>query len=377
MKIGISVTPIYTLQGAIQNIDGIGTYTNQLYQALVNQSISVQKIYFKKTGDTFTRAQTKDFWIASNPLYSLSPGNFHNSLYASKIDLLHITNYLVPRIKHVPVISTIHDAIMLKHPEWLEGPHFLRRLKGRVLKKLNHHIDFAITCSQASVADLVNYWQIPEEKIAVTHYGLADIWQQPIDAKQRQQVLNKYQLNKPFFLMVGTLQPRKNTERTINAYLSLPPHITQHFNLIIVGKEHATLTSPLLLKKMNTLQQRGQLSWLKYISFEDLRCLYQSAYALLFPSLAEGFGFPILEGFASGIPVITADLGSMREIASDAAYLVDPYEEESIAAAMLALVETSHLRDQLIHKGLAQVKQFTWEQCAKKTIAVYNTILKC
>ena len=115
--------------------------------------------------------------------------------------------------------------------------------------------------------------------------------------------------------------------------------------------------------------------WLKYITFDDLRCLYQSAYLLLFPSLAEGFGFPILEGFASATPVITSNFGSTAELAGGAAFLVDPYSEDAISAAMLDLTEKTDIRSQLIKLGLSQVSKFTWEECAKQTREVYRKFI--
>lgn len=342
---------------------------------MAKQNVQIKEIYFKQLAETMIRAprQAINCYSTNNPLYSLLPGNFYNNIQ-NKIDLLHITNYLVPRIKGVPTISTIHDAIMLKHPEWLHGSKHFSRLKGILLKKLAKQADHVITCSHAAVADIVNYWQIPEQKISITYYGLSAIWHQRIDKLEREAVLKKYQLNKPFFLTVGTLQPRKNIERMINAYLALPKSITQNFNLIIVGKEHSTLTSKSLLEKINQLQKTGQLSWLKYIPFNDLRCLYQSAFMLLYPSLEEGFGFPVLEGFASATPVITSRFGATAEIAGAAAYLVDPYSETNIAEAMLELIEKPDLHSRLIQMGLSQVTNFSWEKCAQQTLEVYKKL---
>lgn len=372
MKIGISATPVYTIDKKLKNIDGIGTYTANLCQALAAQNVQIKEIYFKKPNEIFLKPspEKKNFYVANTPLLSLLPGNYYNHL-KNQIDLLHITDYLVPRVRNVPVIATIHDAIMLKHAQSCN----IRHLKGYLLKKLAKQADHVITCSYAIVDDLVNFWHIPRNNISVTPYGLSPVWNQPINPAIRKEILKKYQLTKPFFLTVGTLQPRKNIERMINAYIALPTHIRENFNLVLVGKNHPSLTAPALIEKINTLEKTGQVRWLQYINFDDLRSIYQSAHLLLFPSLAEGFGFPILEGFASAIPVITSHFGSTAEIAGDAAFLVDPYSEDAISKAMLDLVEKADLRDQLIKRGLSQVANYTWEKCAEQTIAVYKKFI--
>ncbi len=376
MKIGISCTPVYNIKKIEKKIDGIGIYTNNLCQALTQQNVQIKEIYFKNLWElsAIGFSYQKNFYLAESPLYALLLGNFYQKLPA-KVDLIHITDYLVPRINKTPTISTIHDAIMLAHPEWQRGPVRFNRLKGSILKKLSGQVDHVITCSRANIVDIVNFWKIPEHKISVVYHGISEIWYQKIDPIIQQSILTKYKLNKPFFLTVGTLQPRKNIERIINAYRSLPKKITKVFNLVIAGKDHPTLTPSLLLEQIFQLEKSGHLVWLKYIPFNDLQCLYQNAHALIYPSLAEGFGFPILEGFASGIPVVTAHSGATAEISADAAYLVDPYSEEAIASAMLDLIEKPEVRNKLIDQGLSRIKLFTWEKCAQETIQIYKKFI--
>ena len=377
MKIGISITPVYNIKRELKNIDGIGAYTTHLSQALTHQNVSVKEIYFKKMGEIALSSAAfakGNFHVSQNPIYSLLPGKFYKPI-KNEIDLLHVTDYLVPRIKNVPIVSTIHDAIMLKYPDWLEGSKQVKLLKRTILKKLSCQADHIITCSQSSLSDIVNFWGIPEHKISITPYGLAPFWQEKIPLSTRQLILKKYQLDKPFFLSVGTLQPRKNIERMLTAFLQLPQRITSNFNLVLVGKDHPTLTSPTLLDKIAHYRSMGQLSWLKYVPIGDLCGIYQSAYAVLYPSLAEGFGYPILEGFASGVPVITSQGGSTEEIAGNAALLVDPYSVDSISEAMLNITEQPTLREQMIQKGSDQVKKFTWENCVEKTLGVYKKLL--
>lgn len=376
MRIGISATPVYNIKKEVKNIDGIGTYTANLCQALTRQDVQVKEIYFKKPNEIAinNHSKEKNFYLTNNPFFSLLPGNYYKNI-TPEIDLIHITDYLVPHIKNIPTISFIHDAIMLVNPEWRTGSESFNRLKGYLLKKVAHRADHIITCSQANIADIVNLWKIPEYKISVIYHGLLPIWHLRIAPEKQETIQKKYRLNKPFFLIVGTIQARKNHERIINAYLSMPKKITANFTLVLAGKERSTLTPPSLVEKILRLEKAGSLYWLKYVPFDDLRCLYQSAYAVLYPSLAEGFGFPVLEGFASGTPVITSLGGATAEIAGGAAYLVDPYSETAIATAMLELINNPAARTQLIQQGLSRVRQFTWDKCAQQTIEVYKKFL--
>lgn len=372
MKIGISVTSAFNIRGEAKNRDGIGVYTAQLCQALTQQNVQIREIYFKTISESCQRNSTAtQFSTAASPLCSLLLGNFYKNIQ-NTVDLLHITDYLAPRIKKTPIIATVHDAIMLKHPQWMDRLNFLKIM---VIKRLLKHADHFITVSNAMIPDIAHYWGIPEDKISVVYHGISDSWRRQIDLESQQAILDKYRITKPFFLMVGTLQPRKNTDRTIDAYLSLPKNITENFNLVLAGKAHPTFTPRPLLEKIHHLENQGKLVWLKYLPLADLQSLYQSAYALLFPSLAEGFGFPILEGFAAKTPVITSHLGSMAEIAGPAAYLVDPFAQDSIRAAMLNLLEKPDLRTQLIQQGALRVNTFSWETCAQNTIEIYKKFL--
>ncbi len=373
MKIGISTTSVYNIQKKPKKIDGIGTYTLNLCQALAAQNVLIEEIYFKTLTEIVKPKAGSQFLIANNPLLSLIPGNIYH--LAKEIALLHVTDYLVPRVSKIPVVASIHDAIMLKDKSWQNNSKPIKKLKSFLLKKMAGNAHHYITCSHAMVEDLVKYWKISPDKISVTHYGLDSSWRKPLPEALITDVLNKYQINSPFFLTVGTLQPRKNFEKIIDAYYNLPKEIFQNFKLVIVGKYHPSLTPPMLIERIQTLNETGQVLWLKYVTLEELRCLYQSALLLLFPSLEEGFGFPILEGFASKTPVITSNFGSMAEIAEQAALLVDPHSTDEIQSAIVKIIENQNLRNSLISLGFSRVQNFTWDKCAKETFDVYKKFI--
>lgn len=375
MKVGLSVTSLYPLGTLPKNMDGIGTYTNNLLNALKEKNVHVQEIYFKSLKETFcTRSKSqKNFSIKPTPLLSFTPGCIFS--LNEPLDLLHITDYLTPKVKGIPIVSTIHDAIMFKRSQWAAKGFSLQEIKNALLIQMSKRAQAVITVSHAVVADLVEFWKIPQEKISVIYHGISHEWHEKISPADQAMVLKKYGITKPFFLTVGTLQPRKNLQRMINAYLTLPKIIKDNIDFVIVGKEHSNLTPEVLLDQIQKLCFEKQIQWLKYVPLSELRSLYQSAHVILYPSLSEGFGFPILEGNASGVPVLTSDFGSTKEIGQHSSYLVDPYSQEAIREGMIELVEKSQLRCQLIKKGIDYSKLFTWEKCAAETTKVYNNLV--
>jgi alpha-1,3-rhamnosyl/mannosyltransferase len=191
--------------------------------------------------------------------------------------------------------------------------------------------------------------------------------------EQKKQVLDKYNIKKKFLLTVGTLQPRKNLDRVLLAYQSLPKDILSEYQLVIVGKRGWECSE--LIKKILFLEKQGLIKWLEFIPFNDLRALYQSSTSLVFPSLSEGFGLPIIEGFASKTPVITSNIPSILEVAGNAAYFVNPTSVEEIQYAISSLINNTGLVKNLIEKGSDRAKLFTMEEMGNKTMLVYKQFI--
>jgi glycosyltransferase involved in cell wall biosynthesis len=376
MKIGFScnrIEPSFT-QG---KIDGIGHYTTYLKKALEGEkNIEIIPYIFPKPFKASPVLVNQHQFmypysvsaLGSALLPSMSPCLYERS--EKDFDLFHSTDYLIPKLKK-PVVASLHDAVMLKHPEFLSSKTaFIKRF---VMKKTAKFADHVIAISNSMVSEIVEYFNIPEEKISVTHLGISPEWFEVIPEVTKTETLNFLGVPPQFLLFVATLQPRKNLLRLIQAFRLLPEDIQKAYPLVIAGKAGWDMQET--LAAINSLVEEKKGIWLNYVDHYALRCLFQGATLLVHPSLHEGFGFTLLEGFASQAPVITSSVASMPEIAGDAAYLVDPYSVDSIREAMFNVLTNSSLQESMIRKGLLRAKEFTWEKCAKETIKVYEKLL--
>lgn len=372
MRIGLTCTSIEPLITG-GKIDGIGTYTKSLYEFFVNQNIEIIPFSFPKSKlnfnpSSFPKGQKFPLPYPIATLVSFMSQNLYRGI-ESKIDLLHSTDHMIPRIKNIPVIATLHDALMFKEPEWYTHAALKNRIKGKTMGWAKHFI----TISQAMVSEIGKYLNIPEEKISVVYNGISKWWLQEVNFEAKQEVLRRLNIPKNFLLFTATLQPKKNLPRLIDAYLQLPEEIIHDCPLIIVGKAGWKTEESLAAIQKLTEKKAGR--WIQYVSQEELRALYQSAKLYLHPSLHEGFGLTILEGFASKTPVITSNITAMPEVAGGAAYLVDPYSTSEIASAIERLLRDEALCQELIHKGSERVKLFSIEKCAEETLKVYHKVL--
>ena len=186
-------------------------------------------------------------------------------------------------------------------------------------------------------------------------------------------VLQRYALSVGFFLFIGTLQPRKNLDKLLDAHAQLPLQVQKEHPLVIVGRVGWGVDA--LLVRIRQLAQKGCVRWLDYVPEDEVMALLQSACALTFVSLYEGFGLPILEAFAAGCPVIASNTTSIPEVAGDAALLVDPGAALQMANAMMRIIEDPAFVQTLKEKGLKRAALFTWDAVARATRAVYQTVM--
>jgi alpha-1,3-rhamnosyl/mannosyltransferase len=351
-------------------LDGIGVYTRALLRYLPEAGCEVTPFSWPEsdTPPSVGLALPQSFGRAT--LTDLLTPAAHRMHMPQ--DVFHATDYRVVRMD-CPVVATLHDALPIKHPEWC-NPRF-RSIKNWLQRKAAQKADHVIAVSHYAIEELVECFGVDERRISVVPNGVDEEWLAPPPAAEVAATLETCGLRPGYFLFVGTLQPRKNVERLLDAYLALPQAVRDERQLVIVG--NAGARSEELLRRIAAARQDGAgVIWLNRLTDDaQLRHVYAGAGVFVFVSLYEGFGIPVLEAFASGVPVVTSNLTSLPEVAGGAALEVDPLDPGAIGDAMLALVREPALRARCITAGRARAAQLTWKATARQTAAVYRSLI--
>jgi glycosyltransferase involved in cell wall biosynthesis len=374
--VGLSGSVLECRGGALQ-LDGIGSYTQSLERELAALGVSVARVLAPPARRWLRRSPPPPppsfSWpftpsLAVTALTGLSsPGT---AAVEAAIGLYHATDYLVPRLRRTPVVATVYDAIPLRAPQWANSR--LRRIKNWLLRSSVDHADLVIAISQAAVAELVEHFGIPEARIRVVPLGIDPQWLEAPPPARVRQTLAAYGLVPGYFLFVGTLQPRKNLDTLLAAYDRLPPRVAAEHQLVIVGKYGWNAES--LREDLRRRAAGQRCVWLNYVPAAELRELYEGAGALVFPSLAEGFGLPVLEALGAGLPVVASDLPVLHEVAGGLAEFVPPLDADAMAAAMNRALEQSKSGGASEdRRGWA--RGMDWRSCARRTIGVYREVL--
>ncbi|MFP5503119.1 MAG: glycosyltransferase family 4 protein, partial [Candidatus Sericytochromatia bacterium] len=291
--------------------------------------------------------------------------------YAGASDVFHATNHLAPPARKSAVVATIHDLTAIRFPEW-HAPY--QRLVARYLPKSIRRTRLILADSQSTANDLMSYLDVPAEKIRVVPLAAAPHFDKPPSAEALLAVRARYGLAGPYYLFVGTLEPRKNLGALLLAYQKLPRAMQEAHPLVLVGSrgwEDEKLIS--MIDALPTVR------WLGRVPDADLPALMAEALAFVYPSRFEGFGLPVLEAMAAGAPVVTSTVSSLPEVtgtgAEAAGLLVEPEDVEGIAGAMRQLAEDEDLRESLIRRGRERAKTFSWDRTAELTLAAYREAL--
>ena len=288
-------------------------------------------------------------------------------LRRAQVDVCHCTNYVAPLLSGRPSVVTFHDMTALLLPGC--SPWKKRLLLRPLIPLIAHRADAIIAVSESARRDVLRLLRVPPEKVHVIYEGVAPIFRPVEDARERERVRGRYGLRGPYLIAVGTVEPRKNLIRLSRAFRVVRDK--RGLQLLIVGGKG--WRGEEILREVRKMAGEAVV-WVGYAPSEDLPALYSGAEALVYPSLYEGFGLPVIEAMACGTPVITSNNSSLREVAGDAALLVDPEDEDDIAAAVRRIVEDSDLRESLRRKGLRRSIEFSWEEAARKTLKVYEQV---
>jgi len=275
-------------------------------------------------------------------------------------DVFHASTLAAHPPSRPRLTATIHDMTCWLLPEL--HPAANRRADeafARILRRAHG----LIAVSQSTKNDAVRVLGIAPDKITVIHSGIAPAFfdAQPGDIRAR------YHLERPFVLAIGTVEPRKNLPLLLDAFESLAPDLRREFDLVVAG--------PLGWDSANTAERLHNVRYLGYVPESDLAPLTAAATVFAYPSLYEGFGFPVAQAMATRVPVVTSNVSSLPEIAGDAALLVDPRSVAELRAALTRLLESADLRRDLASRGRARAEAFQWSNCAAESWRFFESVM--
>jgi glycosyltransferase involved in cell wall biosynthesis len=291
------------------------------------------------------------------------------SLAREHVHLVHEPHYVLPPLVRCRSVVTIHDCIHLMFPQYLPGKLAHVYAKGSMwcaARKANR----ILTVSEASKRDILRFFDVRPEKVAVIYNAIDERFLAPADPEQMDLVKQRYQLNHPFVLYVGNIKPHKNIERLINAFGRVRARgCEDDLKLVIIGDEISKY--PALRQTVHRHKLDKYVRFLGFQPMETLAAFYRLARAFVFPSRYEGFGLPPLEAMACGTPVVTSNVSSLPEVAGGAALLVDPHDADAIAEGICLAVSDHTLRADLIRRGHERARSFSWAQSVKKIHEIY------
>lgn len=286
------------------------------------------------------------------------------------LDIFHAT-FTPPPYSPRDYVFTMHDTSMFEHPEFYPALIRLRlnRLIRTGLRKSRVVICISEHCRQ-TVRDL---FDIPDERLAVAYHGIDPNFKRVEAENARKQVIRHYGLHDPYMLYVGKFEKRKNIFRILKAYREFIDRNGSEVKLVMAGKRD--WNNDAVDKLVTELELADHIIQPGYVDAAHLPALYSAAEVFLFPSLWEGFGFPVLEAMTCGTPVITSNSSSLVEVAGNAALLTDPYQVDDIAQAMDRLHNDAKLKQQLVKKGFERTGDFSLEKCTQQTLNAYEQAL--
>lgn len=369
MRIGIDMRML--------NWSGIGRYTHNLVDGLMRIDKDNEYILFLNEDDIDSYTITNENFSKkplSSKVFSLE-GHYQltSSLWRERLDLFHSLHFPVPLLWKHNLVTTIHDLIPLIYPKSL--PSRMSRIYCYVMMRTAARKSRRVIAnSYCTGRDIVRYLKIPESKVKVIYEGVNENYH-PVENESRlRKVKKRYKTSEKFIFYLGQWKPHKNILRLMRAFHRLKIKTGIPHKLLIGGRKDPNYGEIPALARNLGLEK--DIIFTGYIPEEDLPVLYSAAKLFIFPSLYEGFGLPVLEAMACGIPVVSSNTSSLPEIAGDAAIFVNPYSTEEIAQAMQEVLRDEKLRQKLIQKGLARARLFVWEKTSRETLHVYEEVDK-
>jgi glycosyltransferase involved in cell wall biosynthesis len=366
---------------AFNNYTGLGNYSRYIIESLLEYAPEHQYFAYTPKVKGNWHNSLADFPSKLQVQLPVSYASLPSALWRSwfiasdlqkdTIDIFHgLSNEIPYGLKKAGVKSvvSIHDLIFLRYPE--QYPVIDRLVYQRKFKYACKNADAIVAVSEQTKRDIIDFYQIPSERIEVIYQGCQPTFCQRIaDTTIINQVLQKYTITKSYILCVASFTERKNQLRLIKAFQQLP---AQEHNLVLVGGK-----SPYLEELKQYVQQAGiqnRVQFLTGVPAADLPALYQACSLFVYPSLFEGFGIPIIEALHSGVPVVAATGSCLEEAGGEGALYANPLDVNDLAEKMHHVLTSETLQNRLVNKGAEHVKQFAAKPIAGQLVKLYEKL---
>ncbi len=285
-----------------------------------------------------------------------------------KANVFFSSDGFIPLGMSIPKVSMVHDVAFLRYPEHLQPR--IRDFYKKWMPRYLAYTDHIITVSEFSKRELIAGYNLPPDKISVVYNGITDTYK-PVSEDQKKTTRDRYSKSNPYFLYLGAIHPRKNIQTLVKAFEQFKSSTSSGLQLVLAGRAswhteevfHAIANSPF----KESIHLPG------YVSTSDATALVASAEAMIYPSLYEGFGLPLVESMACGVPVICSNVSSLPEVAGDAALLFDPTDVQQLTQLLVSITSDKSMQDELIRKGHARAQFFSWDKAA---VEVYQILMR-
>lgn len=293
----------------------------------------------------------------------------------SGADIAHVPYWGAPLSSPARLVTSVLDVIPLVLPQYAAG--FLPRLYTSLVSATARGSAHVITLSEASKADIVQQLKMPADQVSAIHLAVDDAYHPRLGAEHDEAVRQKYNLPESFVLYMGGFDIRKQVNQLLLAYTYVKQGLGEEYPLVIAGREPAwgTPMFPDLRDYTEKLGLTDLVRWIGYVDDADKPALYRLANVFVYPSRYEGFGLPVLEGMASGTPVVANDVSSIPEVGGQGVYLVPDGDARQMAGAIIAMLIQDDLRATMVNYGLAQATRFNWRKTARETYQVYEKVM--
>jgi glycosyltransferase involved in cell wall biosynthesis len=373
MHVCIDVSP------TAQKHAGLGRYAGEIARALARDRDEIDlSLFYNREGE----ARLPDY-LSDIPYQTVNMGNkpWRMRVLLSQIlrwpmdktfgavEIFHATNHLLAYFKRARTVYTLHDLIFLHYPEY-HLPYnrwYLTFAMPRYLRAA----DVIVTPSECSRQDAIKYYNLPEAKIKVIYEAAAPHFKPATDPTALDAARQKYNLPQRFILHVGTIEPRKNLSRLLEAF---KPLLTDwpELKLVLVGKKGWLYDS--FFQRLQALGLQEIVIFPGFVDEADLPAFYQLAEVFVYPSLYEGFGLGPLEAMACGTPVVSSNSSSLPEVVGDAGLLINPTDTAALSEALRRVLSDATLRAELEHRALARAQQFSWKKAADELEVIYRSL---